>query len=273
MRRIAALSVILFLTACDFGPDTPTAVDTGRLSPMTGREQSLLLAAESAVRQGNMEAAEKDYLSAISASTGHVEAHVALAQLYTRMKQPARAREILDKALEIQPNNSGANYLRGKLDVAMGDYPAALAAFTRGLVNAPGDLDLSNGAGIAHDMQGHHPEAQSVYTRAIAQNKGKNLSAIRTNLAMSYLLSGDAKRALPLLKVEAKNPTASTVIRHDLALAYGLLGDKAAARATLKDISDEPTRIATLARLKEYLADKTPNKTPPQLTTPGILAE
>ncbi len=266
MRPRFLLVAVLLLSACDLGPEVPKAVNVGTLAPMTGREKSLLLAAESAVRQGNIEAAEKDYLSAVSASSGHVEAHVALAQLYTRIKQPAKSREILERALELQPNNAGANYLMGKHAVAAGDYAGAQAAFARGLLSAPEDLDMNNGLGIANDMQGQHRAAQAIYTAAIAKHKGRNLSAIRTNLAMSYLLSGEAKRALPLLKEEAKKPNVSSVIRHDLALAYGLLGDKANARAALKGESDEPTRVATLARLKEYLADKSPSKTPPQLT-------
>ena len=269
MRRVAATALILFLAACS--GDEDVAVDPNKIPPLSGKEQSLLITADNDVRQGNLEAAERDYLSAVGASKGRVEAHLGLAQLYNRTKQPAKAREILEMAQKFQPNNPGVNYLLGKSDLNAGNYKAALDAFSRGLTQAPDDLDLSNGAGVAHDMLGEHRAAQAIYTPAISRNKGKNLSAIRTNLAMSYLLTNEPKKALPILQAEAKKPEASLTTRHDLALAYGLLGNNTAARAALKGDGDEPTRVATLARLKEYLADTNPNKKPPQLT-PAVKA-
>lgn len=264
MRRLAMICAFTLLTAC--GGEQVTAIDPSNLSPMSGKEQSLMLAAAEAARQGNYAAAERDYLSAISSSTGHVDAHLSLAQLYNKTKQPQRGREVLTRALALQPKHPLANYLLGKLDVGVGDYEAALTRFKAGLESAPKDLDLLNGAGVASDMQGLHAQAQGYYNQGIRANGSKNLSAIRTNLAMSYLLSNDAKRALPLLKAEATKPDATSVTRHNLALAYGLLGNTAAARSTLKGISDEPTRIALLARIKEYLADGSKVKTPPTIS-------
>lgn len=264
MRRTLVLASFLFLAAC--GGSENKAVDTATLGPLTGREQSILIAADNAARQGNFEAAEKDYMSAISASTGHVEAHTRLAQLYLLNKQPQKARQVLERARELQPNNGGVNYLLGKIDLSAGNYEAARDAFRRGLTTNPENLDLVNGAGIAEDMLGNHSAAQALYVPAITRAKGKaDVTALRTNLAMSYLLTGDHKRALPILKDEAKK-NSSVTIRHNLALAYGLAGDAKAARAALKGESDEPTRIATLARLKEYIADRDPAKKPPILS-------
>jgi Flp pilus assembly protein TadD len=212
-------------------------------------------------------------MSAIAVNSGHVEGHAGLAQVYLRLNQQDRAREVLERGLSLQPNNPGLNYLYGKLELNAGNNEAALAAFNKGLATAPNDLDLNTGAGIANDMLGNHRVAQSIYTRAINVNKGRPLSAIRSNLAMSYLLSGEPKRALPLLTAEAKNPKASIVTRHNLALAYGMLGQPANAREALQGQSDEETRVATLARLKEYLAAKQTNPTQkPPVLTPTVKA-
>lgn len=266
MRRLAAFAVIFLLAAC--GDSTPevTAVDTSKLPPMSARERALLISAENALRQNNLEVAERDYRGAVADSKGHVDAHVGLAQVYNRMKQQGKAKDILEQAQKLQPNNPGVNYLLGKNELNAGNYSAALAAFQRGLINAPNDLDLNNGAGVAHDMLGEHRAAQAIYTPAISRNKGRNLSAIRTNLGMSYLLTNEPKKALPILQSEAKNPNASLTTRHNLALAYGLLGRTSEARAALKGDGDEPTRVTTLERLKAYLADTSPNKKPPQLS-------
>ena len=266
MRRLVLLATLACLTACS-GEDAPKGIDAANLPPLTGTEKALLLAADSALQQGNGDAAEKDYQSAISASTGHVEAHAALAQLYVKKNKIGKAEEVISKALEWQPNNPGINYLAGKIALSKGNPAAALTAFTNGLSSAPNDLDLINGAGISNDMLGKHAAAQALYKPALTRTTGPSATPLRTNLAMSYLMSGNAKAALPLLQKEAKTPEASPVIHHNLALAYGLLGNEAMAKRSMGLYGDETTRIATLAKLKAYLADTSPTKTPPSLSS------
>lgn len=263
MRGLSVLAALLMLTACDMLQDTPKkAVDVAHLGPLTGREQALIVGADGAIAQGNYAAAEKDYLTAIGASTGHVEAHLALARLYAVQHQAAKQREILVMGLQLQPQHPELNYRLGKLLLADGDAQAALDAFKAGLQSAPGNLDLLSAAGVASDMMSQHVQAQRYYTRAVTQGAGSDLSAIRTNLGMSYLLANEPKRAVEILKDEAKKPGASPTTRQNLALAYGALGRNAEARALLHGEMDEETRTLAVARLKEYWNDRSPDKNP-----------
>lgn len=261
--RYILLPVLLLLAACElpnFG--TSSAVDPKTLPPLSGREQALIISADAAAAQGNMEAAEKDYLSAIGASQGHVEAHIALAKLYGKKHQEGREREVLEKALDLQPNHPEANYLLGKLELADGKYDEALAAFQQGLKASPNHLDLLSGAGIASDLMSQHVAARNYYNQALAHNRGADLSAVRTNLGMSYLLSHEPKLAVTILKDEAAKPGVSPTTRHNLALAYGALGKDNEARALLTNDMSERERTASVERLKRYWVERTPANNP-----------
>ena len=263
MRRVAVLWFTLLLTSCSVVDSTPAAaVDASSLPPLTSREQSLIYGADGAAQQGNIAAAERDYMSAVSISTGHIEAHLALARLYEQQKEPAKERAILERALVFQPNHALANYLFGKIELDANRFAEAREAFTRGLTTQPDNVDLVVGQAVADDMLGNHEKAQGTYSRILRANPKASLAGLRTNLAMSYLLSGAPKKAVELLQAEAKKPNASSVTRHNLALAYGLLGRNAEAKKLLDGEIDEETRLLTVARLKEYIKERAAGATP-----------
>lgn len=258
MRLIPVLMLSLALAGCELmetnGPIKP--VDAATLAPLSSREQALIFGADGAFQQGNYVAAERDYLSAVAASTGHIDAHLALARLYDKQHFPEKQGAILAQALQLQPNHPLANYMIGKLHLEANQYARALEAFQRGRTTHPGDVDLAIGEAVTQDMMGRHAEAQRIYQRVMADNPNAKLGNVRTNLGMSYLLSGDAKKAVETLKIEAKKPDSSQVARHNLALAYGLLGRHADAKAMLNGELDEETRLLAIARMKEYLRER-----------------
>lgn len=257
MRALPIVLFLLALTACDGGDSTVKGpVNLATLAPLTAREQSLIYGADGAMQQGNIAAAERDYQSAVAISTGHIEAHLALANLYEKQGEPQKQRAVLERALIFQPNHPLANYLIGKLDLDANRFADARAAFARGLASQPSNTDLATGLAVATDMVGEHEAAQTIYQRVLRENPKASLAGLRTNLAMSYLLSGTPKKAVELLQAEAKKPGASSVTRHNLALAYGLLGRNAEAKKVLNGDIDEETRLLAVARLKEYLKER-----------------
>ena len=257
MRFIHALLITLALSACEL-PMLDTAsidepVDVSSLGPLSSREQSLIYGAQGAMQQGNYAAAERDYLTAVGLSNGHIDAHLGLARLYAKQALPEKESAILTRALVLQPNHALANYLLGKRLLAENRNAEARERFTRGLRTQPSNIDLIVGSAVAEDMLGNHEKAQAIYNRLMRENAKSDLSGLRTNLAMSYLLSGQPQKAVDTLKAEAKKPEASAVTRHNLALAYGLLGRMGDAKKLLEGEIDEETRLLTVARLKEYI--------------------
>ncbi len=252
MRVIPVLLLVLTLTACDGLDSATTPTERG---PISSRERSLIYAADGAAQQGNFPAAERDYLTAMNEGSGHIEAHLGLAQLYIKNGQNDKALPILEKALQLQPDDALANYLTGKIYLDSNRFDDAATAFDRGLTQQPDNLDLAIGKGITEDMRGNHRAAQMQYLRGIKTNPKAALTKIRTNLAMSYLLSGEPKKAVDLLKNEGNKAGAPTVTRHNLALAYGLLGQHAQAKKLIHGEMDEATRQLTIARMREYVEE------------------
>jgi Flp pilus assembly protein TadD len=266
MRIAPMLFLVLMLTGCEGLLDVPERdAAPVKKAALSGRERALIYGADGALQQGNVAAAERDYLAAVAMGSGHVDAHLALANLYLKSERREEAKTILAEALELEPNHAYSNYRLGKLQLEDFEYREALESFTRGLIQKPGDLDLLTAQGVAYDMQGDHKAAQRVYARAMEKNANADLRTVRNNLAMSYLLDDNATKAVDLLKPDAAKPKASSVTRHNLALAYGLLGRHPDARKLLDGALDEESRMLAIARMKQYHRERAFNaeNTPP----------
>jgi Flp pilus assembly protein TadD len=253
--RYLILALPLLLAACSSEPSIPQPVDVTTLAPMSSKELALMAAADGTVRNNNPANAEHDYKQAAAASQGHVEAQLALAELYQSHGELAKAEPWLLQAHGFQPNEPRVNYLLGKLAINANEPDRALGFFQQGLEVDPANIDLLNGAGIAYDMQRENTRAQAMYKRAIALHPKSELAMLRTNLAMSYLLSNEPKRAATELRSIAKKPGASQVARHNLALALGLLGKTTEARSLVSQDMTEEERQQVMARLRLYLSE------------------
>lgn len=272
MRILALIAATFTLAAC--GMQTNKAVDASKLPPLTGKEQALMTTAQVAASQGNIPQAEKGYLQAVGLSQGHVDAHLALAELYTKTNQTSKAEDVLRSAAEFQPNQPRVNYLLGKIYLQQNNPRDALAAFERGLGVQPTNMDLLVGKGIAHDMLREHTKAQVAYQHGINSNPTGDVALARTNLAMSLLLDNKPERAAEILKADAAKDGASAVTRHNLALAYGMLGRHTEAKALLGTDLTEDERQASLKRLAQYIAQRDTNgKAVSAPVTPVLIKE
>ncbi len=258
MPRITRLSPLaaLFLFACEPAGVTGP-VDVSKLPPLSGQEIALMTAGEAAAQRGNFAQAERNYLDAVAKSQGRVEAHVALANFYLSSKEREKAKEVLERASALQPQHPKVAYMLGKIYLTEGKVDQAIATFNKSLELYPTDLDLLTAAGIAYDMKPQHATAQGLYQRAMSMNPKSDLTMLRTNLAMSYILTGKSAVAVDMLKADAAKPNASDVTRQNLALAYDMLGKAKEADTVLKpgELS-AAERAANVKRIQEYVAAK-----------------
>lgn len=253
MRSSLLLSLILLLSACAL-QSANEPVDVSNLPPMTGQERALLISADAAVSGGDVASAERNYMSAVAQSKGHIVAHLSLARLYISQNKNDKAEEILEKALEFQPGNAEANRLSGKIALEDNKPADALERFDAGLKADPTNPDMLSGAGIANDLMHKHAAAQVIYLRALSLRPNDDMSLVKTNLAMSYLLDNKPKKVIDLLKKEVKNPAAPPALRHNLALAYGALGMHKQAIGLLSREITEDERQQSLKRLADHIA-------------------
>lgn len=270
MRLIPLLIAVLALSACDSLPEDLFADKSSpnASAPLSVREQALIYGAEGAYAQGNYAAAERNYLAAIEASSGRVDAHLALARLYEKQRQNDKKRDVLNRALALQPDNPVVNYYMGKLYLETNQYSDALDTFRKGRVAQPANTDLAMGEAITLDMMGKHSDAQAIYQAILRDSPDTKLANLNTNLAMSYLLGGDAEKAIDLLRHDPKMIETSPVARHNLALAYGMLGRHTDAKALLKGEMTEDARLLAVTRMRDYWRDRTsarPIATPPPI--------
>ena len=264
--------VLLLLPACAMIEGTTAAVDPKNLPSLTGQERALLISADASAKVGDLRAAERNYLSAIARSKGHIIAHLSLADLYMRQQRTDEAEAILEKAAALQPHHPELNWWRGRQALRANEAEAALEYFNEGLVKNASDLNLLTGAGIANDLLHRHDAAQVLYLRALSLNPSRDLTAARTNLAMSFLLTNEPKQAVKVLKPAVKQAGIPPVVRHNLALAYGLLGKHTQAKRLLNGELSEQERTDSIARLREHIeADKTGMHIP--RSTPAVVRQ
>lgn len=87
-----------------------------------------LLAAESALERNELDAAERQFNLVAEADPRNAIAVVGLARLAVRRGDPAGARTLVRRALEIDPDEAAAARLLGELDRAAVTAPPAAAA-------------------------------------------------------------------------------------------------------------------------------------------------
>ncbi|MDQ7988655.1 MAG: tetratricopeptide repeat protein [Candidatus Dactylopiibacterium sp.] len=129
----------------------------------------------------------------------------------------------------------------GRARLGLDQADAALEDFDCVLRLAPDDVAALNGRGVALDALDRHEEARAAFARALALDPAD--LRVLNNLALSWLASGNGAEAIRLLKQAgvAGLPTA----RLNLALAYLLEGDAAQGRRTLDALL--PPRVAAQA--------------------------
>lgn len=255
-RLLPLMTTLMLLAACEpLGLAEDKPVDVSKLPPLSGQEIALITAGDAAKDKGNVAMAERNYLEAVAKSKGRVEAHLALAHFYADTGNVKKATEVLERAHRLQPAQPQVAYKLGKIYLTQNRITDATRVFAPALEADPDNLELLTASAIAHDMIPEHAKAQALYLRAQRANPKADLTVVRTNLAMSYILTGKAHMAVDVLKGDASKPNVDDVTRHNLALAYGVLGRDAEAKKLLKGELSETERKANVARIKAYVAE------------------
>lgn len=135
----------------------------------------------------------------------------------------------LRRALDIRDNDVDILYTIGKTLLAM-DRAEEADEYFRRMLGQGDDIRAYNGIGVTLDMRGFHRDAQAMYL------KGRQLNAvylpILNNLALSYVLSGDNKRAIAIFKEInfGRGGESEPKLRQNLAIAHAMDGNEEEAR-------------------------------------------
>lgn len=216
--------------------------------------------AEAAKRYGDYKQAIEIYLTQLKKEPNNVELHEKLAQSYFDDKQ-------FEKSLWWAKKNADrdaslANLLLfGRCQLANEQTEAALKTLTQAQAIAPKEplpsdqtsLQLVLALGTALDTSKQHKKAQEHYKNAL--NYFPINSKINNNLALSFLLMGEHKKAINILEKLYESDSASEKIKQNLILALVLSGQNNKAEAikleTLTD-TQKKQNISTISQIGIY---------------------
>lgn len=220
--RTLAIGSIFVLSACNPGFDA--AEKNNRQSIASGRDEINQRLAAASENAGDLASAERSYLALVKASGNSKESVTQLAAFYSRHNQSARAVALLEPASAAAPDDM--NLLRALANsLISADNPErALILLDGAIASHRNDAYLYNSRGVALDRLSRFSEARESYRKAIALNPSEEVD-FKTNLSMSFILSGHYNDAIELLQPLVAQNKATPEARQNLALAYGMKGD------------------------------------------------
>ena len=134
-----------------------------------------------------------------------------------------RAYEHAGRALELDPESAMPLSVLADLQSVDGRHEEALASARRAVAIAPGEAATHAALSLVLTYDGRHPEAISAFETALKLDPRLQLGA-RLDASMSYMLNGQAERAVELLEVARAEAANIAEVDALLAAAYALTG-------------------------------------------------
>ena len=136
---------------------------------MSAEVQRCLDAGHRAESSGQTREALEHYAAAAELAVGDVESRRRLGILRYRMRDYAGSRQVLQQALTLEPDDAELEFWLGRACEALGDRPAATAAYGRTMMLAPSSWQTWYLIGRDHRRLGHGEVARLAYLRALDQ--------------------------------------------------------------------------------------------------------
>lgn len=188
------------------------------------------------------------------ANPGDVNKGLAYANGLESVGQKEEALSVYQKLTRANPGNAKLAGVYGRKLAAAGMAEQAIPYLESAEQKGETDWRVMSALGSAYDQQGLYQKARDQYAKALAADP-QNL-AVMNNIAMSYALEGNLKRAEAELRAADALPRSKTEpqIRQNLALVVGLQGrfDEATTLAQ-KDLPPEQVQ-ENMAYLKKMLS-------------------
>lgn len=182
--------------------------------------------------QRNLEAASRDYESAIQLVPSHVGARLGLADCYLQMMNVEKAEAAFTAGVEAVPNNPLVFNNRGMFYQQQGKPQKAIADFSRAIELDSGYAVAYTNRGFASMAEGNLVAAESDFTAALKIDPSQPL--VHSLRGTARLSQGNAKAAMEdyaqVLAIDGKNPVAHV----DLGFAKYFSGDFAGAAASFE---------------------------------------
>lgn len=238
IKQGSLVAVLLALTAC--GGSSKPALSLPPQTPALSNGEPTLRVADAALLGGAPAMALEVADGILSKNPNDVLAHLRKGDALYQLKRYDEAEASFTTALKISPSNTTALLGIGRIRLAQ-DPAVAAKLFSDVLAKDRANAVALNDLGIARDLLGQHPAAQTSYRAALALKP--DMLAARVNLGVSLAVSGHEKEALEVLRPLASSQDMSPRVRQDLAATLALAGQDSAARQLLsKDL--DPAEVS-----------------------------
>lgn len=177
-------------------PVIQEGVDVKDLSPPARKMAVIQLAKAAAYdfTEGKYDAARKGYEQVLAIEANDVVTLANLGLIYARLKDPAKAKDYLQKALSCDPAHAPTHYYLGWLHFMQHDYDAALEAFGQCLTHDRNNANAHNYLGLIANEKGWASRAEAEFRRAVEldsqhANAHFNLAVVYANVKKDVSLA------------------------------------------------------------------------------------
>lgn len=112
-------------------------------------------------------AAAKNYHKVLSLTKNYPEVNLRLAQISRNGGDGARAMQLLDEEIRVNPRSDAARVEKGNIFMAQKDFQAATKAFTEAARINDKNADALFGLGVVYHLQGSYDNALSLFARVL----------------------------------------------------------------------------------------------------------
>jgi len=189
--------------------------------------------------------------AALAEDPGHTEALVARGSVALAQRQPAAARQWLNRALERNRDDGRTWSAIGFTSMLERDLPAAEGHFERALATMPGHIGTWHGLGWCRLQQGNRAGALEAFQRALALNH--NFAESHGAIGVALILGGHTAEADQALRRAEKLDPASVAWQYGRALMNGEVSGPEHLQQLAMRLLDRPGPLG--GRLIDWLKD------------------
>ncbi|MDG2050927.1 MAG: tetratricopeptide repeat protein [Myxococcota bacterium] len=232
------------------------AVDNGVIYLAANPDDSMtrVLVAQSLVRLGQVDEAI-ELVEVIPPDSRSLEAHFALARLQAAKGDLESARENIEAANEILPNDARILEVMLGFDRADGKISHSIKRVNDAIEAKPDDGDLYRLKGVVGLMSGDQFAAESSLKRAIELNPN-DLVAYQS-LAQLYSATGRAAETIALYESATKSQPNNAAAHHMLGMLYEMTGKRDQARGEYEAAIENNPEAAEAKNNLAYLMAET----------------
>ncbi|MGB6687162.1 MAG: protein kinase [Terracidiphilus sp.] len=213
------------------------------------------------VDQGEFDLGSQELQQAEQLDHRSADVHAALSEAYRQQGRTADAKNELQTAIDLAPDNWKWPYLLGALEIDSGDFPAAEQSLKAALANTPDNARILYNLGIVYRKEDRLPEAESALQSSIALDPRADSMMV---LGHVYLLQETYRKAIDMYLRAVQLNDSSWEAWGNLAAAYEWSGDypaeatdayRKAIQLALEEIKNTPEDPYLISMLGKFYAN------------------